>query len=157
MRRLIAVVALLALVVLAAPASAQTADVLQPCTNAGTAVVVTPEGLETDIATPTQPLWGVTGEPGTEKTFILDLAGNALTDNKAVVEVALSWDVPVEDYDLSLYDSSGTEVSHSENIQPVETGEVVSGEIGHCKKFTAEALNWVAAGASKLALGITVG
>jgi hypothetical protein len=149
-------VLLLSLLLVAGPAPAQEAgDVLQPCANAGTAEVVTPEGLQTGIDTPTEPLWGVTGSPGTQtqKSFILDLTGNPVADNRATVDVTMTWDIPVEDYDLDLLDAYGGELAHSEMIQPIDgDSEHVAAVLRHCDRFSAAALNWTAAGLSELTL-----
>jgi hypothetical protein len=152
MRRFAFAALLVATVMLAAPASAQTADVLKPCTSTAGAVVVTPAGLKSDIATPSLPLYG----DSTTRDFILDLAGQPLTDNKAIVEIVMTWDIPVEDYDLNMLDAGGSTLAESAGIQPLDDGEAVSGEVGHCKRFSAEALNWTAAGLSKLSLSLSV-
>lgn len=154
MPRIAAVLTLVAVLAVAAPAQAQEVPtVLQPCTNTAGAEVVTLEGLVTGIATPTNaPLW----LEGTQKTFVLDLAGNPVEDSSAIVDITMTWDIPVEDYDLNMLDHTGTEVDHSENINPVDaTDENVSGTVAHCKRFSAEALAWTAIGLSTLTLTIT--
>jgi opacity protein-like surface antigen len=152
MRRRLAAAVLLALCAVAAPAAAQTSpDLLQPCTSTGGATVVTLSGLTTDIDAPSVPLWG----DSTTKEFVLDLAGQPVARNRAEVAIRMTWSLPVEDYDLNMLDFRGEEVAHSENVQPLDDHELVAGEVLHCQRFSAEALAWVAAGASDLTLTLT--
>jgi hypothetical protein len=165
--RLLALTVVLALFALAAPLAADEHEVpdeelLEPCANVPAGVErVTLDGLTTGIDNPAVPLWGVTliavDDVATTRTFILDLAGNPVTRNQALVEVTMTWDIPVEDYDLDLLDEFGAEMDHSENVQPLDpAAESVAGTVRHCRRFTAAALNWTAAGVSELVLDITV-
>lgn len=145
----------LALVLVAA--DTEDPQVLEPCDNAEELEVLTLDGLQTTIATPGAPGWGI-GVPGSseQKDLILDLAGQPLDQTGAFVTVVMSWDVPVEDYDLNLNDDEGSEVDHSENIQPIDGDtEEVSGGFRHCDVFQVESLNWTAAGVSTLTLDIS--
>lgn len=136
-------------------ATDEEAELLEPCDNLDELEVLTPEGLQSTIAAPTTPLWGI-GTPGSaeQKDFLLDLAGQPVEEDSTFVTVDMSWDIPVEDYDLNLYDSSGVELDHSENIQPETEGESVAGTLSHCDRFTVESLNWSAAGLSTLTLDL---
>ena len=142
-----------AMIVLAAPVQAQEPDVLAACTSISGAEVVTLDGLTTDIATPS----GVAYLASTAKTFVLDLAGQPLTDDRRTVAVDMTWDVPVEDYDLDM-PIGGEEDGHSENVQPLDAAEEsVSGLVRHCQRFTVEASAWAApAGLSTLTLDLAV-
>ena len=154
MKRWSAAVVMFALLVVAAPTQAQeVVDVLAPCTSTSGAEVVTLEGLESTIATPA----GAAYSAAETKQFILSLAGSPLTENRKTVEVVMSWDVPVEDYDLDM-PLGGEEAGHSENVQPLDGAEeAVSGEVKHCQRFDIEASAWAApAGLSTLSLDLTV-
>lgn len=158
MRRILSTAVLFALLAIAAPVNAQVASAtsLPACTDVGESVVVTRNGLRTGIATPTQPLYNATGAPGTLKTFVLDLSGGGTTNSRAMVNVTMTWNIPVEDYDLNLLDERGARLDHSENLQPYVTGENVSSELRHCQKFHVEAMNYMAAGLSDLQLDLAV-
>lgn len=124
---------------------------LDACANPGNVTLVTLDGLAAGIDTPSLPLWG----DETQADFMLSLEGEPVAENTAAVSVAMTWDLPVEDFDLNLYDGNGTEIGHSENINPIEAaGEEVSGTIKHCEIFTVEALMWTGAGLSTLSLDI---
>lgn len=164
MRRLIPLTIALSLFVLSVPLSAEEPvepEVLQACDDVPEGVErVTLDGLTTGIDNPAIPVWGVTaiaGDVATTRDFILDLAGNPVTMTRTQVEVTMSWDIPVEDYDLDLLDEAGAELDHSENPQPLDgPEELVASSLGHCEGFTVAALNWIAAGASELVLDISV-
>lgn len=122
-------------------AGAQEPEKLKPCTNTSGATVLTLAGNTGTIAPPQMPLWMASAT----KVFILDLAGNLVTKDRAAVGVTLSWENPVNDYDMNVLDAAGEEVSHSENISVLDgPGETGGGSFAHCERFTVEVLNWTA-------------
>lgn len=122
------------------------------CTNTDELDVLTPAGLESDIATP------AFDGPGEEyKDYLVDL-GATSPDATAPVEIAMTWDLPVNDYDLGA--DSAASSGFSENYQPLDPNEenVRLDVVKHCEVISVRAINFLApVDLDELALKFTVG
>lgn len=149
MSRLFAAALTALLVFAAVPAFAQepTEAVAEPteepgiiaCDNAEGLEVITPDGLQSDIATPS---WLV-GNEVENKEFLVDLGATSL-DATATVGAAMTWDVLVNDYDLEAYSSASGGLS--ENYQPFDPVEesVTLTKVKHCEVIVVGAIDFLA-------------
>jgi hypothetical protein len=147
--RLFATVLTALLLFAAVPASAQETtepveeSVEEPeviaCENPDGLEVITPEGLQTDIATPSF----LVGNEVETKDLLVDLSATSL-DATATVLVGMTWNLIVNDYDLQAYSASGGGVS--ENYQPFDPVEesVNLTKVKHCEVITAAAIDFLA-------------
>jgi len=161
MRRLM-LVAALGLVVMAPTGVRAAADDLVVCDAppAGTTVIgpnhsSTPAFNAPDSFLPTKQF--------TDLRYQLDLYPATAT-NKASVASSLSWEIPVNDWNLSLRDPAGSTLDSSARVQPRDpVGEAVDATLKHCSLFTIRVLNHQAAGgalseaADPLRLTVTTG
>lgn len=143
------VAALTALLLFAAvPALAQEAEQVEDsteepaiveCENPDGLEVITREGLQTDIATPS---WLV-GNEIESKELLVDLAATSL-DATANVLAGLTWGLDINDYDLQAF--SATSGGVSENYQPFDpVGETVPMVgVRHCEVIEAGAIDFLA-------------
>jgi hypothetical protein len=113
-------------------------ELLAACTNSPDLPRITVEGHSGTVATPAPPF----GEESA--SYVLDLAGQPV-GTTANVNVALSWTIPVNDFDLDAA-SSGS-AGESINVQPVDPAleEVFLSGVKHCGVVTATAVNFLAA------------
>ncbi|MGH2712207.1 MAG: hypothetical protein ACRDH9_13530 [Actinomycetota bacterium] len=138
MRRLITVLPLVLLVM--APTGVRAAvDDLVVCDAPAEETAVLKPGTTTTIEIPSPELPGDT----VLQSFQLDLYP-AKAINKATVGLNLSWQVPVNDYDVTLIETGQV----SDNFQtlgdpPLET---VGDTFLHCDTFSIEVLNFLAVG-----------
>lgn len=92
---------LVAMMLLAGPATAAgEVELLEPCSTS--VQKVTLDDLTTTLDTPGLPAY----LSETSATFVLDLAGNPVDDDTARVDVTVSWDDPVSDFDTSVNEES---------------------------------------------------
>lgn len=109
------------------------------CENPDGLEVITREGLETDIATPSF----LVGNEVESKDLLVDLAATSL-DATATVLAGMTWDVLLNDYDLEAYSASSGGIS--ENYQPFDAAEemVTMTDVKHCEVITAGAIDFLA-------------
>jgi hypothetical protein len=157
-RRVLGGVAALTLLATAVPALASGPEVeTEPAGDGGTAVVVTEDPVEPELLLPcvtSRPTISADGGTGTVATpappfgeesaqYVLDLAGLPV-GSTAGVNVAMSWAVPTNDFDLEAF--GGTQSGDSMNIQPLDPAleEVYLAGLKHCAVITATAINFLA-------------
>jgi hypothetical protein len=142
--------ALSALLVLGmVPAAAQSADSqeepaveeeveLVECDNPDGLEVITRDGLASDIATPSS----FAGNETEFKEFLLDLSP-ATAETVGTVTTTMTWSVPTNDYDLSVYSSRGS--AATEAFQPFDAPvEQASIPARHCDMFEVGAIDFLA-------------
>lgn len=149
MSRLFAAALTALLVFAAVPAFAQepTEPVAEPteepeiiaCDNAEGLEVITPDGLQSDIATPSF----LVGNEVENKEFLVDLGATSL-DATATVGAVMTWDVLVNDYDLEAYSTASGGLS--ENYQPFDPVEetVTLTKVKHCEVIVVGAIDFLA-------------
>lgn len=139
MRRPLLALAALALAVPAVPALAAD-DVHGACANAGGLPVLAlgGEGLTGTVATPS-----LVGNATESARVLLSLEGQPVA-RTATVASTISWDVPVNDYDLTL--TGGTASATSEGFQPVDPAEESAsvGKVKHCAEVVITAADFLA-------------
>lgn len=144
MSRILAAVLFSLLALGAVPAAAQEAPT-EPaaatpiaCDNAAGLEVVTPAGLKSTIATPTF------DGPGEEaKEYLVDLSATSL-EATAPVDIAMTWGLAVNDYDLAA--DSAASSGASDNYQPFDPNEenVRLDVVKHCEVISVRAINFLA-------------
>ena len=150
MSRLLAVVFALAIMLAAVPtAFAQEVPVEEPtesttpeivaCENPDGLEVITREGLESTIATPSF-LIGNEFEP---KEFLVDLQATSTLATATITSV-MSWTNVANDYDLQ--GDSATASAISENYQPEDAPDetVALAKVAHCEVITLTAIDFLA-------------
>jgi hypothetical protein len=111
---------------------------LVECDNPDDLEVITREGLASDIATPS----AFVGNQTEFKEFLLDLSP-ATADTVGTVTTTMTWGVPTNDYDLSVYSSRGS--AATEAFQPFdEAVEQASIPARHCDVFEVGAIDFLA-------------
>lgn len=133
------------------PAPEPTASGPLACANPDDLEVLAPGTLQSTIATP------VFDGPGTEyKEFLVDLSATSL-EATAPVDITMTWDVRVNDYDLGATSARSDGVS--ENYQPFDpVEEAVNVVAGHCEVIEVRAINFLApVDMDTLTLAFTVG
>lgn len=135
-----------------APASTATATPAVACANPDALEVITPAGPESDITTP------AFDGPGEEsKDYLVDL-GASSADANAPLDIVLTWELTVNDYDLGA--GSAVSTGYSENYQPFDPTEekVHLDVVKHCEVITVRAVNFLApVDVDELTLAFTVG
>jgi hypothetical protein len=149
--RLLAAALTALLLLVALPAAAQEAgDAGEPveetedeaapveCANPDGLEVITTDGLASDIAVPE-----FSGSGMEYKELLVDLAAFS-TDATAPVDVTMTWDYLVNDYDLSAFSRSSSGLS--ENYQPFDEAEehVRLDVVRHCEVIEVNAINFLA-------------
>jgi hypothetical protein len=122
------------------------------CDNPDELEVITTEGLASDITTP-----AFDGSGTEEKEFLVDLGATSL-DATAPVDIAMTWDLAVNDYDLGA--DSAASSGFSENYQPFDPTEenVRLDVVNHCEVIYVRAVNFLApVDLDEIALAFTVG
>jgi hypothetical protein len=137
--RLPAAVAAGLLVLAAAPALATEEPVLlEPCSNAAGAVLLTPDGLERSVA-------GTAVLPQSPSAFdvVVDLSG-AVEGTTSSVGVTMTWGIPTNDYDLRVV--AGGLNNDSQGLQPLDEAreEVFLSGQQHCARLTVQVRNFAA-------------
>ena len=139
---------LLALLLSALPASAQT-EPLQPCT--GSEAPLTLEGAQATVEGPVGPQLGTA-----TLSYRLDLSGQEVVegvapDDRAAVTVDMSWLSPL-DYDLEVNGLA------SQGLQPVDASEesVTVSNVRHCAVVTITITNFAAPGVEAIDLDTRV-
>lgn len=127
----IAMLTILSLLVLAAPASAQTVELNEPCTNASGLPVITPEeGFSGDLDTPVgTPAIDVSTVDGGD--YLIDLAGLPVGTRKTV-NTTVAWTavgVNASDYDM---------VVNGTAYQAVGPSETASISRTHCQTISVD-------------------
>ena len=149
MRRLLLLACTAAL--LALPAGAAEPEII-PCDTSAGDVVVTPADRTSGHETPQ--LFG----DATTAEVVVDLQATTLAA-KAQFTVDLTWDTPVSDYDLEVFDASGTSVGLSDGITLLDGAaeSVIAGSVKHCSRFTVEVVNFGGLPIDVLSVQLTVG
>jgi hypothetical protein len=139
--------ALTALLLFAAvPASAQELveepteePAIVECENSDDLEVITREGLQTGITTPSF----MVGNEVESKDFLVDLAATT-TDATATIAVDMTWAVLVNDYDLEAYSARGG--GASESWQPLDPAveSVAMTQVRHCEVIQVSAIDFLA-------------
>ncbi|WP_157965744.1 hypothetical protein [Euzebya rosea] len=124
-------IAVLALVVMAAVPVGADDDVLQPCTTSNPTITLAGESHTPD--TPLEPLVGETSI-----TFTVDLAGNPVTDTKANVDLFLTWDDEVSDFDMAI----GEDGTYGTTVLDGPSEALLVTNATHCSTITVDILNF---------------
>lgn len=151
MSRLFAAALTALLLFAAVPAFAQEIEAAEPaedsgvesivveCENPDGLEVITPEGLQSDITTPSF----LVGNEVETKEYLVDLQATS-PDATASVAAVMTWGLIVNDYDLEAYSAKGGGLS--ENYQPEDPAEesVTMTQVRHCEVIVVGAIDFLA-------------
>lgn len=112
-------------------------SIVVECENPDGLEVITPEGLQSDIATPSY----LVGNEVETKQYLVDLQATS-AEATATVTAAMTWGLIVNDYDLEAYSAKGGGIS--ENWQPVDPAEesVTMTKVRHCEVIVVGAIDF---------------